>query len=36
MNTDGDHGASAIRPGFNFARHTSTANEMVDSESYFS
>jgi N4-(beta-N-acetylglucosaminyl)-L-asparaginase len=36
MNTEGDYGASAIRPGFNFARHTSGGNQMIDSESYFS
>lgn len=36
MNTEGDYGASAIRPGFNFARHNSGGNEMVNSKSYFS
>lgn len=35
MNTEGDYGASAIRPGFNYARHTSAENQMVDSGSYF-
>lgn len=36
MNTEGDYGASAIRPGFNFARHNPGGNEMVNSKSYFS
>lgn len=36
MNTEGDYGASAIRPGFNFARHNSGGNKMVNSKSYFS
>ncbi|WP_340103719.1 isoaspartyl peptidase/L-asparaginase family protein [Rhodohalobacter sp. 8-1] len=36
MNTEGDYGAAAVRPGFNFARHTSGGNEMVDSSNYFS
>lgn len=36
MNTEGEYGAAAVRPGFNFARHTSGENEMVDSSSYFS
>lgn len=35
MNTEGEYGAAAVRPGFNFARHTSGGNEMVDSSSYF-
>lgn len=35
MNTEGDHGAFAVRPGFNFARHSSEDNQMVDSPSYF-
>ena len=36
MNTEGDYGASAIRPGFNFARQNANSNEMIDSKSYFS
>lgn len=36
MNTEGDYGASAIRPGFNFARQNTSSNEMIDSKSYFS
>lgn len=35
MNTEGEIGAFAVRPGFNFARHTSEENKMVDSLSHF-
>jgi len=35
INKDGEYGASAVRPGFNFARHVSGNNEMIDSPSYF-
>ena len=36
MNSEGEAGAAAVRPGFNYARHTSERNQMVDSASYFS
>jgi N4-(beta-N-acetylglucosaminyl)-L-asparaginase len=35
INTEGDYGASAVRPGFNFARHTRDENKMIDSSSHF-
>ncbi|MFO7846633.1 MAG: N(4)-(beta-N-acetylglucosaminyl)-L-asparaginase [Balneolaceae bacterium] len=35
MNTEGEYGAYAVRPGFNFAMHHSDGNSMVDSGSHF-
>jgi len=35
MNSEGNYGASAVRPGFNFAMHHSVGNSMVDSGSHF-
>jgi len=35
MNSEGESGGAALRPGFNYARHTSDGNQMVDSVSYF-
>lgn len=36
MNSEGEYGAYAVRPGFNFALHHSNENRMVDSSSFYS
>lgn len=35
MNKEGDFGAHAIRPGFNFAQHHNNGRELIDSGSWF-
>jgi N4-(beta-N-acetylglucosaminyl)-L-asparaginase len=35
INKDGEYGAYAVRPGFNFAMHNSRGNELIDSPSWF-
>ncbi|GAB2991989.1 N(4)-(beta-N-acetylglucosaminyl)-L-asparaginase [Cyclobacterium sediminis] len=35
LNKEGDFGAYAIRPGFNFARHHASEQAMIDSKSWF-
>ncbi|WP_035804623.1 N(4)-(beta-N-acetylglucosaminyl)-L-asparaginase [Lunatimonas lonarensis] len=35
LNKDGEYGAYAVHPGFNFARHIPEAKGMIDSSSYF-
>jgi N4-(beta-N-acetylglucosaminyl)-L-asparaginase len=34
MNKNGEYGAYAIHPGFNFAVHNGTSNQLIDAQSY--
>lgn len=35
MNTEGEYGAYAVQPGFDFAAHHQHDNELIDSSSYY-